>query len=78
MGLFQGVRMIFVVLVPMVIGPIIGNIVCRVSSVKYINDYGVETSAPGNVMFFAAAAVGILIVIPLIPLIKKGFNPEKK
>ncbi len=77
-GLFQGVRMIFVVLVPMVIGPIIGNIVCRVSSVKYINDYGVETSAPGNVMFFAAAAVGILIVIPLIPLIKKGFNPEKK
>lgn len=77
-GLFQGVRMIFVVLLPMVIGPAIGNIVCRVSSFKYINDYGVETSAPGNVMFFAAAAVAIFIIPPMILLIRKGFNPEKQ
>ena len=77
-GLFQGVRMIFFVLIPMVVGPIIGNIVCRVSSFTYVNDYGVETSAPGNVMFFAAAGVGALIIIPLISLIKKGFDPEKE
>lgn len=77
-GLFQGVRMVFAVLIPMVVGPIIGNIVCRVSSFTYINDYGVETSAPGNVMFFASAAVAVLIVIPLVYLIKKGFTPEKQ
>lgn len=76
-GLFQGVRMIFFVLIPMIIGPIIGNVVCRVSSLTYVNDYGVETSAPGNVMFFAAAIVGILIVIPVALLMKKGFKAEK-
>lgn len=76
-GLFQGVRMIFFVLIPMVAGPFIGNLVCRVSEVKYINEYGVSTSAPGSVMFIAAAVISLFIFIPILSLKKKGFDPEK-
>lgn len=76
-GLFQGVRMIFVVLVPMIVGPIVGNLVCRFSSVTYTNDYGVVTSAPGSQMFVAAAVISLFIFIPIVALRKKGFNPEK-
>ncbi|MGN0519399.1 MAG: MFS transporter [Candidatus Fimenecus sp.] len=70
-GVFQGIRMIFYVLIPMVVGPFIGNLVCRVSSVTYTNDYGVVTSAPGAVMFWASAAVAIFILIPVTILKKK-------
>lgn len=73
-GMFQGIRMIFFVLIPMIIGPVIGKEICRFSEITYTNEYGVVTSAPGNVMFFAAAAVGIFIIIPVIMLQRKGFK----
>lgn len=74
-GLFQGVRMIFQVLLPMVIGPAIGDLICKVSSITYINDYNVEQRAPGAVMFVAAAVVALFIIVPIIPIMKKGFRP---
>lgn len=70
-GAFQGIRILFYVLIPMIVGPFIGNIVCRFSKITYTNEYGVVTSAPGNVMFWAAAAVAILTLIPVIILRKK-------
>lgn len=73
-GVFQGIRIIFFVLIPMIVGPFIGNLVCRISSVTYTNEYGVVTSAPGSVMFWAAAAVAVFILIPVAVLRKK----EKK
>lgn len=75
-GLFQGIRMIFFVFIPMVIGPFIGNFVCRFSEIKYVNEYGVTTSAPGSVMFIAAAVVSVFIFIPILTLKKQGFDPE--
>jgi len=76
-GAFQGIRMIFFVLIPMIVGPFIGNLVCRVSSITYTNEYGVVTSAPGAVMFWASAAVAVLILAPVLVLKKKGFSVEK-
>ncbi len=73
-GVFQGIRIIFFVLIPMVVGPFIGNLVCRISSVTYTNEYGVVTSAPGSVMFWAAAAVALFIFIPVMVLRKKEKN----
>ncbi len=67
-GMFQGIRMIFNVLLPMVIGPVIGKEICEISAFTYTNDYGVTQSAPGSVMFFAAAVVGVFIIIPVIAL----------
>lgn len=74
-GVFQGIRMIFYVLIPMIVGPFIGNLVCRVSSVTYTNEYGVVTSAPGAVMFWASAAVAIFILIPVV-ILKKKYQPD--
>ena len=34
-GLFQGIRMIFFVLIPMVVGPAIGDFACRSAGVTY-------------------------------------------
>ncbi|MBD5083198.1 MAG: MFS transporter [Clostridiales bacterium] len=71
-GSFQGIRIIFYVLIPMIVGPFIGNIVCRFSKITYTNEYNVVTSAPGNVMFWAAAVVAVLTLIPVIILRKSN------
>ncbi len=76
-GLFQGIRMIFVVLIPMIAGPVIGDIACRNSAVTYINEYGVETIIPAASMFLYSAVIALFVFIPLGFLIKKGFKVEE-
>ena len=70
-GLFQGVRMIFSVMLPMVIGPRIGTFVInRFASAHelgtYINDYGETVNAPVPEIFAAASVIAILVLVPLI------------
>ena len=77
-GLFQGIRMIFFVLIPMVLGPAIGDIACRSSMITYINEYGVETIVPAKSMFLFAAIVSVLTLVPLFFLSKKGFKVEEE
>lgn len=73
-GLFQGIRMIFVVLIPMVVGPVMGDIACRNSAITYMNEYGVETIVPSASMFLYSCIFAVLVFIPLGVLIKKGFE----
>ncbi len=73
-GLFQGIRMIFTVLIPMVLGPALGDMACRNSAVTYINEYGVDTIVPSSSMFVYAAIVSVFVLVPLFFLIKKGFK----
>ncbi len=76
-GMFQGIRMIFYVLIPMVLGPAIGDYVCaHAASGTYLSDTGVATYEPCAAMFTAAAVVGVLILIPILILFKKGINKE--
>lgn len=77
-GLFQGIRMIFVVLIPMVVGPAMGDIACRNSAITYMNEYGVETIVPSSSMFLYSCIFALLVFIPLAVLIKKGFKVEEK
>ncbi len=63
-GHFQGIRMIFAVLLPMVIGPFIGAAVIRNSS-TYV-ELGVVKSIPTPSIFLAAAAILILIFMPIL------------
>ncbi len=69
-GLFQGIRMIFTVLIPMVVGPAIGDIACQISNLTIV-EYGVEKLVPSTSMFFFAAIVGIFVFVPIALLAKK-------
>ncbi len=69
-GLFQGIRMIFVVLLPMIIGPAIGDIASRSSNITII-EYGVEKLVPSTSMFFWAAIVAMFVLVPILILAKK-------
>ena len=77
-GLFQGIRMIFAVLLPMVIGPVIGDMACQAAAQTIINEANAEVIVPAKDMFLWAGVVSILALIPLYFLIKKGFDIEEK
>ncbi len=70
-GLFQGIRMIFAVLIPMVVGPAIGDIACRTSNLTII-EYGVEKLVPSTSMFLFASIVAVFVFVPIILLSKKN------
>lgn len=69
-GLFQGIRMIFLVLIPMVVGPTLGNIAAKNSDVTYMEN-GAEKVLPTEAMFLYAAVVAALIFIPMLAFLKK-------
>lgn len=69
-GLFQGVRMLFLVLIPMVVGPTLGNIAAKNSEITYMEN-GAEKVLPTEAMFLYAAIVAALIFIPMLPFLKK-------
>lgn len=68
-GMFQGIRMIFAVLLPMVIGPFIGSAVIKGSAETYV-ELGVTKNVPTPGIFLAAAAVLLLSVLPVLSLKK--------
>ncbi len=70
-GLFQGIRMIFMVLIPMVVGPMIGDIACQMSNLTII-EYGVEKLVPSTSMFLFASVVAFFVFVPIILLAKKN------
>lgn len=66
-GLFLGVRMIFAVLLPMLIGPQIGAAVIRGSDSTYV-ELGQVKSVPTPAIFLAAAAVLLTSLAPVFLL----------
>ena len=76
-GLFQGIRMIFTVLLPMVIGPVIGDMACQKAAQTIINEVGAEVIVPAKNMFLWAGIVCIFALPPLYFLIKRGFETKE-
>ena len=70
-GLFQGVRMVFLVLIPMVTGPYIGRGVSYIHGETYQDTYGRTIIKPNEFIFLFAGIVIILAIIPVIFIIKK-------
>lgn len=66
-GHFQGIRMIFAVLLPMIFGPFIGAAVIKKSNITYI-DLGVVKNVPTPSIFLAAALVLLIVAIPIFIL----------
>ena len=76
-GQLQGIRMIFSVLLPMTIGPVIAvKVTSLYATAQYTNEYGVAVDIPAPHIYLAAAAVGALIFIPLI-FLSKEFKKQK-
>ena len=70
-GLFQGVRMIFIVLIPMVTGPYIGRGVSYINAQTYVNEYSQTVIQPNAFIFLFAGIVICLAIIPTLIIIKK-------
>ncbi len=66
-GQFQGIRIIFQVLLPMVTGPYIGSAVIRHGGETY-EDLGVVKEVPTPEIFIASALVLLLIAVPILLL----------
>ena len=75
-GHFQGIRMIFAVLLPMIIGPAIGAAVIRGSDSTYI-DLGQVKSVPTPDIYLAAAIVLLTVAIPVL-LLRKSERTAKE
>jgi len=63
-GHFQGIRMIFFVLIPMLIGPFIGAQVIH-NSATFYEDLGVLKPVPTPEIFLVSAILSLLVLIPL-------------
>jgi len=73
-GLFQGIRILFQVLIPMVTGPFIGVAVIRNTGMTY-EELGTVKQVPTAEIFLAAAVVLVLLVVP-IRLLKRRQTAE--
>ena len=74
-GLFQGIRILFQVLIPMVTGPFIGVAVIRNTGMTY-EELGTVKQVPTAEIFLAAAVVLVLLVVP-VKLLKKKEAAER-
>ena len=69
-GLFQGVRSIFLGMIPMIVGPTVGNIAAKNSTVTFTERYA-ERLLPTEDMFLYAAIISVFIFIPMLTFLKK-------
>ena len=76
-GLFQGVRMVFVVMIPMVTGPFIGRGVSKINGTYALNEYGEMSVLPNQFIFLFAAITMLLVIVPLLLLINKEREDEQ-
>ena len=70
-GHFQGIRMVFMVLIPMTIGPYVGAAVIN-NSGEFYEELGVLRQVPTPGIFMASMLVLLLIVVPYIFLVRAG------
>ena len=71
-GQLQGIRMIFSVMLPMLIGPrIAAKITDAYATAQYANDYGEMVNIPAPHIYLGAAIAAAVIVIPLFFLVKE-------
>lgn len=64
-GQFEGLRVVFFTLLPMIVGTIIGNIVVKTGAGTAINDFGMTENIPTESIYLVA---GILVLFTFIPL----------
>jgi MFS family permease len=76
-GSFMGVRMLFVVALPMCIGPFIGNAFNARYGSTYTGDFGVTSAIPSSFGYLMALGVTALCLIPLY-FYRKGQKEDER
>ncbi len=64
-GRFEGVRVLFFVLIPMLIGSLIGNAIVKNGAGSVVNDYGITENIPTESIYLYA---GIMVLATFVPL----------
>lgn len=77
-GLFQGIRMIFTVLLPMTFGPLISQAFFPTTEWSSETEFSLKGKTPTNVMFFVALGFLVLTIIPLIFLIRVSHRAQNE
>ena len=77
-GTFLGVRMIFVVALPMVIGPFIGNALNGAFGELYEGAYGVKDNLPSNWGYIVALAIVVIAAVIYFIFRKKFYNGSEE
>ena len=76
-GQFQGIRMVFAVLIPMCTGPHIGSFIIGLTGAgATYEDLGTVKQVPTPWIFLAAAAVLLLVLIPLTLMKRRDAHAE--
>ncbi|WP_342757457.1 MFS transporter [Kineothrix sedimenti] len=65
-GQFEGIRVLFFTLIPMIIGTVIGNIIIKNGAGSIVNEYGITENIPTESIYLWAA---LLLIFPMIPLL---------
>jgi len=77
-GIFMGVRMIFVVMLPMVTGPYIGQFITdNFATGTYVGEFGTEQKLPPNLIWLVSAIILVFALIPLIIYLIKNKKSNK-
>jgi len=63
-GQFEGVRILFFVMLPMCIAPIISNPIIKASG-EFVNDYGITEYLPNEILLKVSALISLITFIPL-------------
>ena len=76
-GQFEGIRVLFFTLIPMIIGTTIGNMIIKNGAGSIVNDYGIIENIPTESIFIWAAFLIVFAFIPLFFASKRYFQREK-
>ncbi len=71
-GSFMGVRMLFVVALPMCVGPFVGDALNNAFGKTYTNEFGDISAVPSSWGYIAGAAILALAIIPIIFYLRKS------
>ena len=76
-GQFEGIRILFFVLIPMIVAPLISNPIIKHSG-EIVNDYGFVEYLPTEVLFLVAAGISLVTFIPLFMAAKYSKKKSEK
>jgi MFS family permease len=64
-GQFEGVRIVFFVMIPMIMGPLIADPFIKNFGLPIVNDQGIEGMAPTEILFMVSTLIALLTFIPV-------------